>query len=153
MTERLTDISKREKYGIVVLLKPKEAGEKLAQLEDIIEKYNIENIDELNKRLEDIEHYAYDTNRKFVDIMDKYGIERVEELDSIVNNGLAIIEIQKINILEKRELQHDRDTWKKVAHKEADILRDINYKLYNEDRIDFETYFYQQAQKEGKSND
>lgn len=95
------------------------------------------------------------------DIMEKYGIESVEELDSIVNNGLAIIKIQKINILEKRELQHDRDTWKKACelaceHSNIFYCPDNNCEFKDDPsrclncQID---KFYQQAQKEIKTDD
>ena len=63
------------------------------------------------------------------DVMEKYGIESVEELDKKIA---------------------DSDTWQKACELACDVLRDINYKIYNEDRIDFENTFYQQAKKEGE---
>ena len=65
---------------------------------------------------------------KLEDILEKYGIESVEELDKKIADG---------------------DTWKRACEFACDVLRDINYKIYNEDRIDFENTFYQQAKKEG----
>lgn len=91
----------------------------------------------------------YDKLGKLEDILEKYGIEGVEELENIIINGLAMLDIQKINILKEMELKTDRDTWKRACELAWDVLRDINYKIYNEDRIDFENTFYQQAKKEG----
>lgn len=62
------------------------------------------------------------------DIMEKYHCNDIEELEK----KLA-----------------DSDTWQKACELACDVLRDINYKIYNEDRIDFENSFYQQAKKEG----
>ena len=61
------------------------------------------------------------------DIMEKYGIESVEELEKKLT---------------------DSDTWQKACVLACDVLRDINYKIYNEDRIDFENIFYQEAKTE-----
>ena len=46
---------------------------------------------------------------------------------------------------EMDDLKKDRDTWKRACKEACDVLRDINYKIYNEDRIDFENIFYQQV--------
>lgn len=51
--------------------------------------------------------------------------------------------LNRINLI-KQEL----NTWKMACELACDVLRDINYKIYNEDRIDFENIFYQQAKKE-----
>ena len=40
---------------------------KLARLEDLIEKYNVESMEDLELRLEDIEHYAYNCNVEQID--------------------------------------------------------------------------------------
>lgn len=92
---------------------------------------------------------AVDKLAKLEDILEKYDIESAEELENIIINGLAMFDIQKINILKEMELKTDRDTWQKACEMACDVLRDINYKIYNEDRIDFENSFYQQAKKEG----
>lgn len=54
-------------------------------------------------------------------------------------------------VLLEKILSHTKkqlDTWQKACELACDVLRDINYKIYNEDRIDFENSFYQQAKKE-----
>lgn len=66
--------------------------------------------------------------QKLEDIMEKYHCNDIEELEK----KLA-----------------DSDTWQRACELACDVLRDINYKIYNEDRIDFENTFYQQAKKEG----
>lgn len=66
--------------------------------------------------------------QKLEDIMEKYHCNDIEELEK----KLA-----------------DSDTWKRACELACDVLRDINYKIYNEDRIGFENTFYQQAKKEG----
>lgn len=76
---------------------------------------------------------------KIEDIMEKLGIKFVEDLDD---------EIRSLRI-DKKIYIKDRDTWKRACELACDVLRDINYKIYNEDRIDFENTFYQQAKKEG----
>ena len=69
-----------------------EAIKKLGELEDVLEKYNIKNIEDLELRLEDIEHYAYQTNKQLIDILAKYGIENLDILD------LNLQTIKNINI-------------------------------------------------------
>ena len=68
--------------------------------------------------------------QKLEDIMEKYHCNDIEELEK----KLA-----------------DSDTWQKACELACDVLRDINYKIYNEDRIDFENTFYQQAKTEGEN--
>lgn len=102
--------------------------------------YDFAEIDDTNKLLNKL--------GKLEDILEKYGIESVEELECFLddyskNQGryFAICE-------EMDDLKKDRDTWKRACELACDVLRDINYKIYNEDRIDFENSFYQQAKKE-----
>lgn len=68
------------------------AIDRLAELEDILEKYGIENLEDLELRLEDIEHYAYQANKQLIDILTKYGIENLDILD------LNLQTIKNINI-------------------------------------------------------
>lgn len=107
----------------------------------------------------------------FEDIMEKYGIESVEELDDFFANykvssfltedrikEIAVNEQRKVfqsmikEITEKEcnQLYTELNTWKRACELACDVLRDINYKIYNEDRIDFENSFYQQAKNRGK---
>ena len=95
---------------------------------------------------------------KLEDIMEKYGIESVEELENIIINGLAMLDIQKINILKEMELKTDRDTWKKACELASETLKQVMGKpLWIGGNIpapevkDTE-YFYQQAKTEGNDD-
>ena len=144
---------------------------KLGQLEDIMEEYNIKTISQLQARLsgEDKSHKSavvwrnkYDELKKQMqNIMEKYGIESVEELDKKIGHYIDKIDLEAENDYLKKAIEKqnivtqsiskDRDTWKRACELACDVLRDINYKIYNEDRIDFENTFYQQAKKENES--
>ena len=79
------------------------------------------------------------------DILEKYGIESVEELGYLLEVFKKMRkQYGKLN-QENCKNKRDRDTWKRACELACDVLRDINYKIYNEDRIDFENTFYQQA--------
>lgn len=91
---------------------------------------------------------------KLEDIMEKYDIESFELLEHIIKKGKVINSvIEDFAKEEYDKMKQDRDTWKRACELACDVLRDINYKIYNEDRIDFENTFYQQAKKEGENND
>lgn len=82
------------------------------------------------------------------DIMEKYGIG-IQNLDYILED-YSKNQGRDFAICEERDtLRQERDTWQKACELACDVLRDINYKIYNEDRIDFENTFYQQAKTEG----
>lgn len=76
---------------------------------------------------------------KLEDIMERLGINFIEDLED---------EVRSLRV-DKYIYKKDRDTWKRACELACDVLRDINYKIYNEDRIDFENTFYQQAKTEG----
>lgn len=78
------------------------------------------------------------------DIMEEYNIKTISQLKARLS-GEDKSHKSAIGYMK------DRDTWKKACELACDVLRDINYKIYNEDRIDFENTFYQQAKKEGES--
>lgn len=44
-----------------------QAVNRLAEFEDFMEKYNVESMEDLELRLEDIEHYAYNCNVEQID--------------------------------------------------------------------------------------
>ena len=95
--------------------------------------YDLANFEHKVKEFNDYDaFYAYNMAvrklGKLEDIMEKYHCNDIEELDKKLT---------------------DADTWQKACELACDVLRDINYKIYNEDRIDFENTFYQQAKKEG----
>lgn len=131
--QNIIDVSDKVKFfdnGCVM----GKAIDKLAQLEDVMEDYNIKTVEELGKRLEDVEQYNYETNRQFIDVMAKYGIESIEELDKKLSDGI---------------------TWQKACELACDILmpkseiktiqlNDDNQIINSKEAID---YFYQQAKQ------
>lgn len=144
MAERLTYWNDKEKksalpkcindFGDVIDLE--DLCYKLACLEDILERYNIESVENLDSILE---KYFSDT---WITVTPK-----------ITKNWELICDIMASDELNRNfelGVTRDRDTWKRACELACDVLRDINYKIYNEDRIDFENSFYQQAKKEGE---
>ena len=94
--------------------------------------------------------FACEKLGKIEDMLEKYGIESLDTLEHIIKKGQVITStIEGFANEVYDEMEQDRDTWKKACEFACDVLRDINYKIYNEDRIDFENTFYQQAKKEG----
>lgn len=78
------------------------------------------------------------------DLLEKYSVD-IQKLDYILND-YSKNQGRVFAICEERDdLKKDRDTWKRACELACDVLRDINYKIYNEDRIDFENIFYQEA--------
>lgn len=78
------------------------------------------------------------------DILEKYGVD-IQNLDYILED-CSKNQGRYFAICEERDtLRQERDTWQKACKEACDVLRDINYKIYNEDRIDFENIFYQQV--------
>lgn len=120
---------------------------KLQDLEDIMEKYDIESAEELDKKIDD-----------FTNFMKGNKFETIEDLQNALNGKFIEVFDEKNKIWQDMvknltKTEQDRDTWQKACEFACDVLRDINYKIYNEDRIDFENTFYQQAKKEGENND
>lgn len=143
MAERLTEIGLFIDEPVYIIKKWKKSAaiDKLAQLEDILEKYDIESVEELSNALE------------FATVIEKtlsdYGIQNNEELEELLDDNKYAQNVVVKQLVELQNAKTDRDTWKKACELACDVLRDINYKIYNEDRIDFENIFYQQAKKEG----
>lgn len=115
--------------------------------------YDFAEIDDTNKLLNKL--------GKLEDILEKYGIESVEELENIIINGLAMLDIQKINILKEMELKTDRDTWQKACELACDAMTKLggddccgcrlNKEMCKicENKKGLIDYFYQQAKKDG----
>lgn len=137
--QNIIDVSDKVKFfdnGCVM----GKAIDKLAQLEDIMEKYGIESVEELSKIFSYLSgrfiNSVYSLKHKFDGYEDK--------IKYLANKKGQYYE-------ELYETKQDRDTWKRACELACDVLRDINYKIYNEDRIDFENTFYQQAKTEVKN--
>lgn len=104
-----------------------------------MEKHYLENMGEIT--------YVYgvdlEEHKTVIEKQQKRIAELEQDLEFTTKTANELIEI-------KHKLEQDRDTWKRACELACDVLRDINYKIYNEDRIDFENSFYQQAKKEGE---
>ena len=101
---------------------------KLGQLEDILDKYRIESMEELDKRLQNL--FELTCGRK---------------------NGKTIA--RKIILFDK--IKQDRDTWKKaceLACEEIDSCDNYGCKTYTIPLKEMPQYFYQQAKKELTNN-
>lgn len=147
MAERLTEIGMFIDTPVYKIKngKKSEAVDKLAHLEDIMEKYGIESVEELDEKLANFDNFM--KGNKF---------ETIEDLQNALNGKFIEVFDEKNKIWQEMvknltKTEQDRDTWKRACELACDVLRDINYKIYNEDRIDFENSFYQQAKKEGKN--
>lgn len=100
-----------------------EAIKKIGELEDALEKYNIENIEDLELRLEDIEHYAYQANKQLIDILAKYNIENLEEyISALIEERKLAIEEAKIKFkrykdetIKREKLEHELAELKQKA--------------------------------------
>ena len=140
MAERLTDKNTVSVYNNsnseIYLGKGEEATKyicKLAQLEDIMEKYGIESVEELDKRLQNL--FELTCGRK---------------------NGKTIA--RKIILFDK--MKQDRDTWKMACELACDSMTKLggddccgcrlNKEMCNicDNKKGLIDYFYQQAKKE-----
>lgn len=142
MAERLTEIGMFIDTPVYKIKngKKSEAVDKLAHLEDIMEKYGIESVEELDEKLANFDNFM--KGNKF---------ETIEDLQNALNGKFIEVFDEKNKIWQEMvknltKTEQDRDTWKRACELACDVLRDINY--YVKDRIDFENSFYQQAKKE-----
>ena len=99
---------------------------KLGKLEDIMEKYGVESVEELDKK---IGHY-------------------IDKIDLEAENDYLKKAIEKQNIV-TQSISKDRDTWKRAC--ELACEREDDCYVY--DNIHRAYEFYQQAKKEGENND
>ena len=97
---------------------------KLGLLEDILEKYGIESVEELNKK---IGYY-------------------IDKIDLEAENDYLKKAIEKQNIV-TQSISKDRDTWKKACELACEEI-DCEY-MYSINKENYSQYFYQQAKTEG----
>lgn len=157
MTERLTYWNDKEKksalpkcindFGDVVDLE--DLCYKLACLEDILEKYGIESVEELDKKLANFDSFM--KGNKF---------ETIEDLQNALNGKFIEVFDEKNKIWQDMvknltKTEKDRDTWQKACELACDILmpkseiktiqlNDDNQIINSKEAID---YFYQQAKQ------
>ena len=138
------------------------AIKRLWQYENIMGKYNVEDLDQLDIMLFCLSSETKFQLKQLQKLYKKYKIKNVEELDKKIGYYIDKIDLEAENDYLKKAIEKqnmiskiiskNRDTWQKACELACDVLRDINYKIYNEDRIDFENTFYQQAKKEKENN-
>ena len=123
MAERLTE---KDKYGNNAIFQKKDkftiakdknndirvygkAIDKLAQLEDIMEKYGIESVEELDKKIDD-----------FTNFMKGNKFETIEDLQNALNGKFIEVFDEKNKIWQDMvkkltKTEKDRDTWKRAC--------------------------------------
>lgn len=114
---------------------------KLGRLEDILEKYGIESVEELDNKLQNL---IFITST-----MNDYSITNWEELDTVLKNFSFTKKQEKDREEIYKNMQQDRDTWKRAC--ELACEREDDCYVY--DNIHRAYEFYQQAKKEGENND
>ena len=115
---------------------------KLGKLEDILEKYGIENVEELDKKLANFDNFM--KGNKF---------ETIEDLQNALNGKFIEVFDEKNKIWQDMvknltKTEQDRDTWQKAC--ELACEREDDCYVY--DNIHRAYEFYQQAKKEGNDD-
>lgn len=160
MAERLTDkhtVSVYNNSNSEIYLGGNEEATKyiykLAQLEDIMVKYGIESVEELDKKLQNL--------ILIISTMNDYSITNCEELDIALKDFSFIKKQEKDREEIYRNMQQDRDTWKRACElavlwiaQELKVLpkniKKSEFEFEDEMIIEENTnYFYQQAKTEG----
>ena len=126
MAERLT---RNNKFSIYNQDNLDTMYDKLAEIEDIMEEYGIESVEELDKK---IGYY-------------------IDKIDLEAENDYLKKAIEKQNIV-TQSISKDRDTWKRaceLACEEIDSCDNYGCKTYTIPFKEMPQYFYQQAKTEG----
>ena len=126
MTERLTIKNSDGTYSQPTDTTFEMVFNKLGELEDILEKYGIESVEELDKKI------------------GRY----IDKIDLEAENDYLKKAIEKQNIV-IQSISKDRATWKRAC--ELACEREDDCYVY--DNIHRAYEFYQQAKKEGENND
>ena len=119
---------------------------KLRQLEDIMEKYGID-VEELDNKLQNL---IFITNT-----MNDYSITNWEELDTVLKNFSFTKKQEKDREEIYKNMQQDRDTWKRACELACETLKQVMGKPLwiggniPAPEVKDTKYFYQQAKKEG----
>ena len=122
---------------------------KLGKLEDILEKYGIESVEELDKKLANFDNFM--KGNKF---------ETIEDLQNALNGKFIKVFDEKNKIWQDivknlTKTEQDRDTWKRACELACDILMPKSeiktIQLNDDDQIrnskEAIDYFYQQAKQ------
>lgn len=120
---------------------PNAVYDKLGELEDILEKYGIESVEELGCLIEQTPKFIVKEN------IEKYG----QEINGVFFSNEQMLILSQYNELQEpykkryEQIKIDRDTWKKAC--ELACEREDDCYVY--DNIHRAHDFYQQAKKEG----
>ena len=149
MAERLTEIGLFIDEPVYIIKKWKKGAaiNKLAQLEDILEKYGID-VEELDNALE------------FAKVIEKtlseYGIKDNEELEELLDDNKYAQNVVVKQLVELQNAKTDRDTWKRACELACETLKQVMGKPLwiggniPAPEVKDREYFYQQAKKGGK---
>lgn len=118
---------------------------KLGQFEDILEKYGIEGMEELDEKLANFDNFM--KGNKF---------ETIEDLQNALNGKFIEVFDEKNKIWQDMvknltKTEQDRNTWKRACALACEKLGKYHFAQDEKtrDTIDLSTYFYQQAKTEG----
>lgn len=136
MAERLTKLDCYDDYQILEEDLPK-AIDKLGKFEDILEKYGIESVEELDKKLANFDNFM--KGNKF---------ETIEDLQNALNGRFIEVFDEKNKIWQDMvkkltKTEQDRDTWKRACDLACDVI--LRFTDGCPCKAD---YFYQQSEKE-----
>ena len=140
MAERLTEVGMFIDTPVYKIKngKKSKAVDKLAQLEDVMEKYGIESVEELDMKLANFDNFM--KGNKF---------ETIEDLQNALNGKFIEVFDEKNKIWQDMvknltKAEQDRDTWKRAC--ELACEREDDCYVY--DNIHRAYEFYQQAKEE-----
>lgn len=127
---------------------------KLGKLEDILEKYGIEGVEELEKEMHSL--------MLIISILSDYGIEDYNELDEILKEFSYMKKMETEIGKELKFYKTDRDTWKRACELTCKHIAEVEWLScpetdnISESENEIKTltkqslnFFYQQAKKEG----
>lgn len=128
MAERLTESEVSKSFTEQELRTSEQARiyQKLGELEDVMEKYGIESVEELDKK---IGYY-------------------IDKIDLEAENDYLKKAIEKQNVV-TQSISKDRDTWQKACELMGKTIQNVYPEPFYRFTEDIPNYFYQQAKKEG----
>lgn len=124
---------------------------KLGKFEDVMEKYGIESVEELEKEMHSL--------MLIISVLNDYGIEDYNELDEILKEFSYMKKMETEIGKELKFYKTDRDTWKRACELASETLKQVMGKPLwiggniPTPEVKDSDYFYQQAKKEGENND
>ena len=112
---------------------------KLGELEDILEKYGVESVEELSNALE------------FATVIEKtlsdYGIQNNEELEELLDDNKYAQNVVVKQLVELQNAKNEENTWKRACELACKWFKQTGF-IGDQTEVD---YYYQQAKKEGEN--